>query len=799
MFRNFLKITLRNVQKYKVYSLINILGLVMGLMICLVLGYYVVDDLTFDRFITNADRIFRLITIETPPGQDKLTYSIITGPLLPAVKENIPEILGATRVYSFGNVRLELPSSASDEQVDESSIIRGRSLVTDPGFFDVFSFKLLSGEPSALENTGIFLTPALASALFGEENPIGKAVKVNSRDGYVAGLVECPPFNSHLQFEVILPLHVEDNPLWMDSWENLMLSGYIRIHKNADPDEVEEKVYNLALSNDFPKVYNIKLQPLPDIHLGSSHHRYDGLNRNKNNASVVYALAVIGAMILIIAAINFINLSSARSALRAREVGLRKVVGSKRRQIILQFLCESIFMCFMAAVLVLLLLRLTQKPIENFIKKPLPIDFFSNPSLLIVVFITALVVGLLSGLYPALILSGFRPIEVLRGRFHSGKSGQRLRQFLVVFQFAISIALILGIFTVMDQIKYLKSRDMGYNREQVLIVNGTYNRGEDLFKNRLQNVPGVISTGRINQTPNSVFTRVEMIPDGADRAKSFMAQRFFVNEGLVPTLEITMKYGRNFSPEFASDAQEGILINEAAVRLAGWEGDPVGRQFGHVNLESETEFKQVVGVFKDFHYSNTRQKIEPMVFFYNPGAGGRFLVRLPAGAVAENLTRIENIYKDVFPDRSFNYTFFDDVFDQQFQRDKNFAAHMGFFSGVAVIIACLGLLGLVAFEVEQRKKEIAVRRVLGANEWKIVKMLAVNFLRWVMVANIIAWPLEIFGMNRWLDSFAYRVPLRIPPFFAAGAAAVLIAMITISYQSIKAARTDPVIALRQDN
>ncbi|MFC1493372.1 ABC transporter permease [candidate division KSB1 bacterium] len=594
MLKNILKIVFRNFVRQKGYSFINISGLTVGLAISIILSFYVIDDLTYDRFHPNAKNIYRVLTV----GGSRLAPSAITsGPLMVAIKEEVPEITGSARFTYFGQVPVSRPGENVDRE-DEDSQVRARALVTDPGFFDVFSFKILSGnaEEALKDPSGILLTPEIAEAVFGEEDPLGKPVVVRGvNSAYVSGIVEAPPNNSHIQFGVIVPLRVEQNPVWWDSWENINLCGYVSINENANPLDVEQKIIDVGLKNNYAEVYSSRLQPLLDIHLGSSDFNYDFRNLGKNDSTVVYTLAAIGIMILLIACINFINLSSARASKRAREVGLRKVVGSRRWQLSAQFLCESLCFTLLSLLLALILIQLSLPYLDTILGKHLDIDFIKSPLLIPVLTGFAIIIGLLSGIYPSLILSGFKPINVLKGEFQTSSSGVLFRRFLVVFQFAITIALILGVFIVYLQIDYLKSIDMGYNRERILVIPNFVGNRDDVLKSRLNDYPGVLSMGRISSMPGATFPRYEIIPEGFDRANSRMFQRFEIDEGIFNTLDISLSYGRSFSSVFASDSADGVIINETAANYTGW-SDPIGKSIQIVGLEGELITKRVVGV-----------------------------------------------------------------------------------------------------------------------------------------------------------------------------------------------------------
>ena len=799
MFKNFIKIAFRNIRRQKGYSAINILGLSFGLTISLIIAFYVMDDLTFDRMHENPQDIYRVVTMESSGNQEFQMYSITSGPLIVAAKENLPEVTASTRLMNFGQIAMGRGDQEFDPR-DPNAGVRARGMVTDPGFFNVFSFKLLRGDPEKILESpdDVLLTQETADALFGNEDPMGKPLNIPGAGierPYVAGIVETPPVNSHIQYGVIGKLRPEQNPLWWDSWDNLALSGYIRVRSGSVASDVQEKMDRLARENNFAKIYMPQLQPLLDVHLGSAQHQYDGTNFGKNSKSVVYALTVIGILVLLIAAINFINLSSARSASRAREVGLRKVVGSNRSQLITQFLGESVVLTLLAMVISMIVVQVSIPYLDTFLGKNLDVDFISNPFLLLGMLGIAVLIGLMSGLYPAFVLSAFKPVTVLKGKFKTSGAGVFLRRVLVIFQFAITTSLILGVLIVLVQINYLKNLDMGYNRDGLLVVPSFFGNGEDLLKQELQNIPSISQMGRINGLPGRSPMRIEAIPEGTDRSNSRMFQQYSVDDGLIDVFELELLGGRSFSKEFASDTLENIIINMTAAQVAGWT-EPVGKRLDLIDINGALITKRVIGVFKDFHFTNARNNIEPMIMVYNPGQSGLLYARVSVENQEETRASIEEKFTALYPDRRFNSFYLENFFDQQFNQDRDFAGNIGFFSGVAILIACLGLLGLVSFSVNQRRQEVAVRKVLGSSERRIVSLLTVEFLKWVIIANLIAWPAGYFGMSVWLNDFVYQVPFKIWPYLASGFGTLVIALITVSYQSIRAARANPVDSLR---
>lgn len=797
MLKNYIKVTLRNFRKHKGYTFINFAGLAIGLAVTLIITFYVMDDLKYDRFHRDADRIYRILSVGVKRGTKN---SITAGPLVPAFKQGIPEVEYATRVVYGGRQQVGPPGT--DFRNADEDFIRAECVLGDTDFFNVFDFKILEGDSGeALGKPGaVFLTPETAQALFGDKNPIGEPIAVRALEtAFVAGIVAAPPTTSHIRFGMVAALIPEQYPVWWDNFENLTLMGYVKLVKNADPQATEAKMVKLAAETKFPEIFEPRLQPLLDIHLGSADHYYDGLNAGKNDIVVVYTMAVIGILVLLVACINFINLSTSRAGMRAREVGMRKVVGSNKRQLVSQFLGESVLMTVLTFFAAVAIVHLSLPSLSTILNKQLTLNLEQNFFLLFLLFLIAVGIGILSGVYPAFVISSFRPVNVLRGELQTGKKGVTLRRVLVVFQFAITTALLVGVFVVLAQIKFLKSIDMGYNREQVLVFDHRPKEGGELLKQKLAAVPSVISAGRIDARPGPNFNRMEIIPEGFTRPSDITASRFHIDEDLFETLEITILQGRNFSREFPTDLTDGIIVNETLLRKANYTvEDAIGRKIDIVDEEGNFLPKHIVGVIKDFHYMPLRQSNEPMMFLLNPERSYLMMVRIATGQTSHTLPIIEKAYKEIYPERRFNANFLDETFDRQFERDRAFMRNIGIFAGIAIFIACLGLIGLVAFSIEQRRKEIAIRKILGSGEKKIFALLAVDFLKWVVIANLIAWPCAHFAMSRWLDAFVFRTPFRPWPFLISAVATLVFALLTISFQTMRATRTNPADVLRHD-
>lgn len=806
MFWNYLKIALRQLARNRIYSAINIIGFALGLAVSVIITLYVIDDLSFDSLHQKGDRIYRLITSDTTQDTNGM-YAVTSGRLVKTVKDEIPEVVSSVRLFSFGNNILRAAPDGTADPDDPGLQIRG--IVADSTFFSLFDFPVLQGDYAQMlhiPNTCIISRRA-AERFFGNGNAIGQQVQFGRDLVYtVNGVFEDMPVNSHIHADMLVALEImpgrED---WWDHWSNVAGMGYVLLQDRVDKAAAERKIQALAAANGFgDDLYVPYLQPLRDIHLGSNNLSYDWINVNPGDKTRATMLGVIAGMVLLIASINFINLSSARAAKRAKEVGLRKVVGAERGQLARQFLGESILMTMLSMVIALIGVQLLMPLLPQIFDRAPVYTLMNTPILTLLMFVAAILVGLLSGVYPALVLTNFQPAAVLKGEFRAGKRGVSLRQFLVVSQFAISIALVVAVLVIIQQLDYLRNRNMGYNRDQVLTIplwQVAGQRGYDtynLLAEELKKVPGVESVGGTSHMPGWGMARFEVRPEGKQNVeKGLIFNRMYADDGFIPTLQIMVEQGRNISEGFGADFEHGIILNRTGARAIGWD-DPLGRSISLVNADGSLEDREIVGVVDDFHFMTPRQSIEPLMFTYNPQFFSMLLVRIQAGTIPETVERIEGTFEELYPGNPFNSNFFDDVFDYQFRGDRQFARNVAIFAALAILIACLGLFGLASYATEQRRKEIAVRKVLGSSEGRLVTMLAWDFLKWVAIANIIAWPMGWFGLKRWLDEFTYKTSLTAEPFLLAGLGALLIALITVSFQSIRAARTNPATALRSE-
>jgi putative ABC transport system permease protein len=792
MFKNYLKVALRNIGQNKTFSFINIFGLALGIYVCIIINLYVYDDLTFDHHINEPENVYRVVSND---NSKDWTSAVTVGPLYSILAEEVPEIEAATRIGGYG-ARIK----RADIEVPDSMSIFRRAMLTDSDFFGVFQPNILSGEKEnpLSDPNAVYLTEETAEAIFGDENPIGKALDISFiQNGYVAGVVENNPLNTHLQYDVIMTMDVSLNTMWWNSWENLTLTGYIRIKDDAIPQDVESKIIDVARANGMTVMFTPIMQPLLDMHLKSSELRYDAFNQFKSDSSIVYSLIAIAILVLLVASVNFINLSSARSSKRSKEVGMRKVVGATRNQLSIQFLIESVLYSLFAMILAISAIEISLPHLQEFLNKRLDFNVFQSPFFLLGMLFISIIIGLISGFYPAFIISAFKPVNTLKGKFRAGKGGAILRRVLVVVQFSISIALILGVMIVISQLNYLESRDFGYNKENVVVVpsfDENITLESDLFKEQVLNLPSVIGASRVRQMPGRTLPTAEVFFDHRDGEFGVMTDEIFVDEDFIETLDIEIVTGRNFREGSVSDSMSSVLMNETAFRMSGWDSHE-GKNIIHVPAEGVDVALNVIGVIKDIHFGDAKQSIEPMIMHYVPNNN---LLLIRAENIEQTTEQIEEIHNEIWPDRNFRSFTFEEAFGFQFFNERNFAGKIATFAGLAIFIACLGLFGLATFITEQRTKEIGIRKVLGSSVRSIVFILTKDFAKWVLISNLIAWPITYYAMNGWLQNFAYRTKISPVLFIASGFIALLIAIITVSFHSIRAANLNPVKSLKYE-
>ncbi|MFZ0391239.1 MAG: ABC transporter permease [Calditrichia bacterium] len=800
MFKSYFKIALRNLVKNKIYSIINIAGLAIGLACFILISIFIKNELSYDAFHEKKDRIYRPVEIQHPPGVGTQHVAVTMGPLAPALKNDFPEVQEAVRIFRRNNIYFK---------IGENGYYENSVSFADPSIFNVFSIPLIKGDPDQVLNspTSMVISERIARKFFGNEDPVGKVMTVSHYWGQdeftVTGVMENYPENSHLEFEILGPYAYFENRLdWLQSWGTNTMATYILLREGADAEALQAKFPEFIRKyheyDDPERQMELYLQPLTDIHLHSGHIVYQTFNHQQGDINNIYLFSVIAIFILVIACINFMNLATARSARRSREVGIRKVLGSTRRQLILQFLGESLLVSFLALALALVLVEVLFPYFESLVQGRLINTFYTDTGFLLQMLGITLLVGVVAGSYPAFFLSSFQPAQTLKATFSSGKRGALLRKSLVVFQFTIAIALIVCTGIVMDQMDYIRNKDLGFNKEQVVYIplrSSNSRQKIDLLKNELSRNANIVSVSATAGLSGASGSQGDMHVAGGDEDTEMMVRFSYVDYDYIKTMQMNILQGRDFSKEFAADTTTSVIINETAVREFGWE-NPIGKQF--VSRTEGGPDYEVVGVVNDFNFYSLRQKIEPLIMWVNPQRVNYLVARIKPGEVRETIRFIEDTWKKQLPAEPVEVAFLDEHLDQIYQNDRNTGRLFASFSFLAIFIGCLGLFGLVSFTVEQKTKEIGIRKVLGASVGGIVLMLSKEFIKWIAVASLIAFGVAYWAMQDWLSNFVYRTGIH-PLTFIIGALLVLfIAIATISWQAVRAATANPVDALRYE-
>jgi putative ABC transport system permease protein len=786
MFKNYIKIAFRNLIKYKSHTIINVLGLAIGLAATILISLYIHFELSFDNFHTHADNIYRISLVHKHKDVIEYDSPQFTPPIGPAMKKDFPEIEDFARISVLRSSYLR-----TDKRTLKVNDIRH----ANPGFLEIFSFPVIGGNRSTMlsDPFSLVLTQPTAKRLFGEENAIGKMVEMDDGDLYkITGILESPPENSHLKFDALISFSTMYNQSgWYMDWNggNQYIT-YIKLFAGINPTVLNEKFPRFLwkyINKDYSTIgvkIEAYLQPLRDIHLFYS----DGLGMLK-----IIILTAIALLILIMACINYINLGMARSAFRAREVGVRKVLGAEKKSLIRQFLMESIIITMIALVLAVLLVELIRPVYYGIIGyHPTLINIYDPLQIGGLLFII-IVVGIISGAYPAFYLSSIQPIKSLKGIFKTGETKKTTRNTLIITQFLISITLIIITIAVNAQLSFIRSKELGFNKDQILVLPlpGEEVQKESLIlKEELLRLPGVKYATASSEIPIRNFTSNGYIPEGYETP--MMIHVVDVDEDFLNTFDIHLVRGRNFSSNSPTD-KSAYLINETLAKKLGWD-NPLGKTIRRNGNH------QVIGLVQDFHYATFYNKIEPLIISHQPERN-RFhnlSLKIYPNRIAETLKSVESKWDELVPDKPFEFWFLNESFDNLYRMEQKFEKVFFYFSFVALAIALLGLYSLVSFSTEQRTKEIGVRKVLGASTLKIINLISKEYLLLVLIANIIAWPVAWIVLNKLFQHFAYKIEIGFWIFLLAGVIAFTIAFITVSYQAIKAALSNPVEALRYE-
>jgi putative ABC transport system permease protein len=809
MFKNYFKIAIRNLLKYKAFSVINIVGLGIGLGCFLLISLYLLDELSFDKFNVKADRIYR-ISSDIRFGGGDLHMAVTSDMMGQTLKKDDPHVEEYARVYVSNGSKLIKKGNA---YINEPNVAH-----VDSTFFDIFTLPSIVGDTRTALNAPntVVITESSAKKYFGSSDALGKIIETNDKGTTlykVTAVIKDIPRNSHFHFDFLFSMKNVEYGWGQFTSHNF--HTYLLLTKNADYKEVEKNFdsyidkYVIPYVKQFIKINSMaefkkagnkleySLIPLRKIHLYSdrSYELSPG-----GNIQYVYIFSGVALFILLIACINFMNLTTARSANRAREVGIRKVLGTQRKELIAQFLIESTLMAVLSLWLGLAIAALVLPFFNNVAGKTMSFSGIISPQLLPLLIALPLVVGVLAGSYPAFFLSGFKPVEVLKGRLKQGTRHGMFRSVLVEFQFWTSIILIIGTIVVYEQLHYIQTRDLGFNKNQVLIINNAYALKDNTtpFKNKVLQMSGVVSgtisgflpVDNSNRNDNSYFKDATMdARDGLDM------QAWRVDYDYIRTMGMQIIKGRNFSRDFGSDSS-AVIINETTEKLLGYD-DPIGKKIYNSDDKNKPISYNIIGVVKNFNFESLRQHIGPLSFFLRNNTG-MVSFKVNTSNIQTLVSQIENTWKTMAPTMPFSYRFLDDSFNEMYSGEQRLGSIALVFSCLAILIACLGLFGLSTFIAEQRTKEIGIRKTLGASVREIVGMLSKDFAWLVTIAFILAAPLGWYLMHKWLQDFSYRINMAWWVFAIAGASAMLIALVTVSFQAIKAALTNPMKSLRTE-
>lgn len=793
MFRNYLKVALRIIHRQKGYSIINVSGLALGMACCLLILLYVQHELSYDQFHENKERIYRIVpTWISSNGVHE--YTRIAPAAIPAMLADFPEIEQGVRLKrSSGVIR------RGDLMFHEPKV-----LFAEDSFFHIFSFPLLRGDPkTAIQDVNtVVLTQAMAEKYFGSEDPVGQSIIIdNFGDCQVTGVMENVVSHSHFHFDFLVSFKTLEKivpPRFMNTWSNNTYYCYIMLKDQVSfpdfiakvPDFTDRHVNNVSESS---TKLMIELQPLSEIHLNSQRNQEYEANGNR---LYVISFSLIAVFVLMIACVNFMNLATAQYTTREKEVGLRKVLGAQRKQLVRQFMGESILFSLVALILAVAAVKIGIHYFNGLFGLSLSLQIFQSWMSWGVLLAFSFFVGCLAGSYPAIFLSRFHPSSSLRGNRKSGARGAHVRRGLIVFQFVIAVVLIIATIIIGDQIGYMKNHSLGYNKEQKIVIPFYWDQDVidrfDTWKQSMLNLGDIEHVTASGDIPGRIFTAMGVWAEGLPETESVSVTALIIDPDFFETYGMTMAEGRDFSPELKTDIQNGFIINEKAVAPLGFSSaaEAIGKR---LTMNNEGT---VIGVVKDFNYNSLHEEIGPLILAVWPSWFGYATIKINTDKIPSILNKIQRGWTDMFPDRPFEYFFFDDDFDRQYRSEERFQTLFIIFSSLSIFLAVLGLFGLAAFMVEQRTREIGIRKVLGGSIANIALLLSRNFLKWVLAANIIAWPVSLFMMREWLSNYAYRTSIGFIPFLIATIMVMTVTLIAVGIRSIRAATLNPVKTLK---
>jgi putative ABC transport system permease protein len=799
MLKNYLITAIRNGWKNKLYSLINVLGLAVGISCVVIILLFIQDEYSFDSFQLKANRLYRLNKIFTSQTGSSEHHAITSGMMGPTLADEFNEVEQSVRLLPWFSDVLMIE--------DDISLKVSDVVIADANFFQVFDFTLLQGDPESVlaEPMSIVLSESTARRFFGKSNPLGRTILGFRNQIYtVTGIVENTPQNSHLKYKALIswsstvpgvgPLNIS----WLNNWRTQANFTYLLLRKNADPVRLEQKLQDFMRRHMAERIeqYQLYLQPFPEIYLHSSDIRYTS-NTKIGNQTYIFIFSAIAVFILFIACINFINLTTAQATRRAREVGIRKILGSYRKQLITQFLGESFLFSSLSMIIALMFVDLSLPFLNRKLELHLTLDFPNLPIIALIFVVTTAFVGIAAGSYPAFILSAFHPLQTIK-MFGPGERKTILtRKVLAILQFVMTIILIVGTVVIFRQLEFVSNKNLGFQKENLIILpigNTSISEQFPAFKTELLKHPDILNAAGSNSFPGEASMSFQIKPEGIPDEEQWIVHSIMVDDyDFLSTYKMEMADGRYFSADHSTDTSHGVVINETLARNLGWK-NAVGKR---LDIEGELENGQVIGVIKDFHMRSMHHTIEPLLIIFAP----RFenlVLRIREKDIPGTIKFIQKKWQAFESRYPFEYHFLDQRLDQLYRSERRLLEIFGIFSALAITIACLGLLGLAAFTAQQRTKEIGIRKVHGASIANVTVLLSKDFIKLVILANVIAWPVAWYAASKWLQNFVYHIPISWWVFILAGGIAIFIALLTVSTQAIHAARANPIDSIRYE-
>lgn len=794
MLSNYLKIALRNLKKHKIYSLINISGLAIGTACCILIFLYVGFELSYDRYHRDAERVYR-VAMDIKNESTESGSARISTPVVPAIKKDFPEVEYASR-FQTQEWRRNLVER------ENNKFYESQVMVADNEIFSVLTIPFLNGrqETALVRPNTVVITQSMAIKYFGQTDPIGQLIQIWERPFEVSGVVSDAPDNTHIKYGIIISLASFETEWNMDNWGWTGFYSYLKLKPGIDPDVFEGKIRQLAHQYipeklaEWGEDYTFYLQPISKIHLHS--HLYGEIDA-PGNRTYLLVLSLVGFFILLLSIVNFTNLSTAKSALRSKEVGIRKVVGAQRRQLVQQFLTDSLLTAFISTCGAVVICILALPFFNSLTGRQFKVESLNQPVLIFLLLGLTFFVGISGGSYPSFLLSFLRPSQALKGAQFSQAKGQFLRKILVLGQFSVTIILMIGTFVVVQQLKYMKNRPLGFEKEQKLIIPAQFGRNYELVKAEFLKNPSITGAAACwsvpGRTTNRITAKLVGQPDDMAQSMDFL----YIDTDFIPDYKIEIAAGRSFDRDMTTDIRDAFIINETASFAFGFVSpeEAVGQRMyegGSGNVGT------IIGVIEDFHFKGLQSVVEPLIFQFNPDYFVQLSLTLETGNIPNTLSFIEEKWNELRLGKVFSYFFLDEDFNRQYAAEELISRVVTVFTFIAIFISCLGLVGLSSFTAEQKTKEIGIRKILGATVPGIFVFFTKEFTRWVLFANIIAWPIAYIITSQWLKSFAYRTNVDFWIFVLSGFLAIFLAVLTVSFQSIRVALTNPADSLRHE-